>query len=101
MPTFSPKTRDLIKRTEALVAQYPDSEVYEVPEDGNYDFRCTNQGLLGAQVCSRKSGQEAAEWLTTVRPPGTSYNKWVLSDDVAPVTCSQFPATHQHFIVEC
>lgn len=44
---------------------------------------------------------EAADWLTEVRPPGTSYNRWVLDEEIAPVVCEQFPDTHRHFIVNC
>lgn len=96
-----PETRALIAETEARVATHPDSDVFDVPDDGDYDHRCTDQELLHSQICTRLTDQEAADWFTTVRPPGTSHNRWVLADDIAPVTCEQFPATHRHVIVYC
>ena len=99
LSALSQTARDLIAATEALVAQYPDSVVYEVPENGDYDHRCTNQGLLGAQLCTRLTAAEAVAWFNTVRPPGTS-RQWVL-DDGEPVQCDHFPLDHVHVLVEC
>lgn len=101
---LSPTATAMLAEAQAQLDAYPASEVTEIPEDGNYDFRLTEQGLLHSQVCTRKTPEEAVEWLTRVRPAlGTRTGRWVLGgeDDPPPVTCEQFPATHTHVLVYC
>lgn len=98
---LSPTAREAIERAEAQIAAYPESEVTDIPKDGDYDHRLTVAGLLDAQVCTRLTATEAAEWLTMVRPPGTSYNQWEPDLSIAEVPCEQFPTTHRHVIVNC
>lgn len=81
-------------------AAYPDSEVTQVPEDGDYDHRLIDQALLQSQICTRLTADEAVAWLNRVRMSGTTHG-WTVSEDVTPVTCSQFPATHRHIIADC
>lgn len=101
MSDLSPTAAAALIRAQALVAIYPDAVVSEIPADGNYDHRLVQQHLLNAQVCTRLTPAEAAEWLSTVRPPGTSYNRWVFDPDGGEVTCEQFPVTHRHILVNC
>lgn len=96
-----PSTRELIAKTEGLVQQYPASEVTLIPADGDYDHRLADQGLIAAQICTRKTAAEAAEWLTTVRPPGTTYGRWEPDVDIDEVACADRPETHRHVIVVC
>jgi hypothetical protein len=98
---LSPEGKAHLARYEALTASYPDSEVTQIPDDGDYDHRLIQQALLSAQVCTRKTAVEAAAWLSTVRPPGTSYNRWEFDPEQGEVTCEQFPDTHRHVIVNC
>lgn len=101
MPDLSPTARAAVERTMRMLEKYPAAEVTEVPEDGNYDHRLVGDTLIGAVVCSRLTGEDAAAWLTEVRPPGTSFNRWILAEDTEPVVCEQFPGTHQHFTLDC
>lgn len=100
---LSDSTKKLIQQQEELVKRHPDREVYEVPEDGDYDHRAVKESLLQAIVCTRLTVEEAAEWLTTVRPPGTSNNRWYPAKDhpEPDVPCQIRPDTHHHVVVEC
>jgi len=90
---------ELIEMLRAKRDQYPDSVVYDIPEDGDYDHRVLYEYVAYARVCTRKSIEEAAEWLTEVRPPGDG--RWVPAKDIAWVRCDDHPDTHRHVIVEC
>jgi hypothetical protein len=98
---LSPTARDALARAEETIAAYPAAVVTDIPDDGSYDCRLTDQHVITAQVCTRLTDEEAAQWLTTVRPPGTETNRWYPSEHTAPVACEQFPDTHRHVIVEC
>lgn len=101
MPDLSPTAQAAVARVEATLAAYPASEVTVIRDDGDYDHRLVGESLLGAQICTRGTVEAAAEWLSTVRPPGTSYNRWVFDPDGGEVVCEQFPDTHRHILVNC
>lgn len=101
MTDLSPTAAAALARHEATVAAYPESVVTEIPADGDYDHRLVQESMLGAQVCTRLTPQEAAAWLSMVRPPGTSHNRWEFDPDGGEVTCQQFPDTHRHILVNC
>lgn len=92
---------ELIEMLRAKRDQYPDSVVYDIPEDGDYDHRVLDEYVAYARVCTRKSIEEAAEWLTEVRPPGNRFTRWVPAKDIPWVRCDDHPDTHRHVIVEC
>jgi hypothetical protein len=101
MSDLSPATQKLIADVAEQLRRYPASEVTDIPPDGEYDYRLVRESILIAQVCTRKTAEEAAAWLTTVRPPGTSGNTWFVVEGEDEVPCKQFPDTHRHVAVEC
>ena len=101
MSDLSPTAAAMLVRAEQQLAAYPADQVTTIPDDGDYDHRLIEENVLGARVCTRLTAQEAADWLTKVRAPGTSANQWFVSEDIAEVPCAQFPDTHRHVIVEC
>jgi hypothetical protein len=101
MPDLSLNAAEILAKYEATIATYPESEVSVIPDDGDYDHRLVGQSLLNAQVCTRLGPQDAAAWLSTVRPPGTSHGLWEFDPDGGETICEQFPETHRHVLVNC
>jgi len=101
MSDLSPATQKLIADVAEQLRRYPANEVTEVPDNGDYDHRLARESIITALVCTRKTAEEAAAWLTTVRPPGTSGNTWLVVKGEDEVPCKQFPGTHRHVVVEC
>lgn len=94
-------TKALIQQQKQLVERYPDDQVQAVPADGDYDHRLVKESLIVAIVCTRKTAEEAAAWLTEVRPPGTSHNRWEPDSPPDIVPCADRPETHRHVVVVC
>lgn len=97
-------TKALIEQEKELVERYPEDQVVKVPDDGDYDHRLVKESLLVAFVCTRKTVEEAAAWLTEVRPPGTENGQWVpdLDHPQPEVPCADRPQTqHRHVAVNC
>lgn len=96
-----PESAALVREAEAKAEQYPADQVVTVPADGDYDHRLAKESLFGAIVCTRKTAQEAAAWLTEVRPPGTKHGKWEPAEPPDEIPCPDRPETHRHVVVNC
>lgn len=98
---LSESTRRLIYQQREVIKRHPESEIREIPADGDYDHRLVKESLVGAIVCTRKMAAEAATWLTEVRPPGVGDNTWTPDPDGDEVPCKDRPETHRHVVVLC
>ena len=68
------------------------------PSQSTPEFARLSEKILGVQVCTSLSDEEATERVNLV-PAGTT-NGWVLSErpEHAPVPCDDRPETHRHLI---
>jgi hypothetical protein len=83
-----------------LVA-YVDQLRTALAEQQGDDFERLQEALLGVQVCTSLSDEEATARMN-LTPSGTSHG-WQLTDlpDAQPVPCAEKPSTHRHLVFEC